>query len=114
MIANLAGYHLKNAYMVKYWDAIQAGRAPQDELLDHAERRFFEALFLDSTDPSALNGLGSIFILERELDAAEFFIRAATSEAIKRGINQYPAAEHNLKLVQYLQSKNKDSHERAG
>src|SRR5205823_4328384 len=47
MIVNLDGYHLKNAYMVEHWDAIQAGRAPPDQLLDQAERRFFETLFVD-------------------------------------------------------------------
>src|SRR5262249_53790871 len=44
MIVNLDGYHLKNAYMVKHWDAIQAGRAPRDPLLEQAEWRFFETL----------------------------------------------------------------------
>jgi hypothetical protein len=58
MIVNLAGYHLKNAYMLKHWDAIQAGRAPDDPLLARAEQRFFETLAIDRTDPSALNGLG--------------------------------------------------------
>ena len=99
VIVNLGGYHLKNAYMLKYWDAIQAGRAPRDELLDQAERRFFEALWIDPTDPSALNGLGSILILERELAAAEFFIRAAIAAAKKQGMASYPAAEHDLGVV---------------
>jgi hypothetical protein len=63
MIVNLGGYHLKNAYMLEHWDAIQAGRAPKDPLLDRAERRFFETLAIDPTDPSALNGLGNILVL---------------------------------------------------
>lgn len=99
MIANLSGYHVKNAYMLKHWDAIQAGRAPRDPLLDQAEQRFFEALFIDPGDPSALNGLGSILTFQRDLHAAEFFIRAAIAAAKKRGMASYPAAEHDLALV---------------
>src|SRR4029079_16932226 len=62
MIVNLDGYHLKNAYMLAHWEAIQAGRAPRDPLLDQAEWRFVETLSIDPTDPSALNGLGSILL----------------------------------------------------
>jgi hypothetical protein len=100
MIVNLDGYHLKNAYMRKHWDAIQAGRAPRDPLLDQSERRFFETLFIDPADPSALNGLGSILIFQRDLDAAEFFIRAAIAAARKQGMETYPAAEYDLALVE--------------
>jgi hypothetical protein len=98
MILNLAGYDRKNAYLLQHWDAIQAGRAPRDPLLDEAERRFFDTLSVDPTDPSALNGLGSILMFKRDLDAAEFFILAALAEAERRGI-EYPAAEHDLALV---------------
>lgn len=105
MIVKLSGYHLKNAYMLKHWDAIQAGRGPRDELLDRAERRFFEALWIDPTDPSALNGLGSILIFERELDAAEFFIRTAIAAAKKQGMASYPAAEHDLGVVLHYKRK---------
>lgn len=47
-----------------------AGRAPKDPLLNQGERHFFDALCVDPSDPSALNGLGSILMFERELDAA--------------------------------------------
>jgi hypothetical protein len=104
-IGSLHGYHLKNAYMVKHWDAIQAGRAPADPLLAQAERRFFETLWLDPTDPDALNGLGSILILERELDAAAFFVRAAIDAAKARGIDPYEAAESDLRLIEYYRSR---------
>lgn len=97
-IVNLAGYHLKNAYMLEHWDAVQAGRSPKDPLLDQAERRFFETLALDPTDPEALNGLGTILTFKRDLEAAEFFILAALAEAKRRNIS-YPAAEHDLALV---------------
>jgi len=103
MIVNLDGYHLKNAYMLAHWDAIQAGRAPRDPLLDQAEWRFFETLSIDPTDPSALNGLGSILLFERDLQAAEFFIKAAIRAAKRQGMASYPAAEQDLALVKRFQ-----------
>ncbi len=98
MIVNLGGYHLKNAYMLRHWDAVQAGRAPEDPLLEQAERKFFEALSLDPTDPSALNGLGSILIFRRDLHAAESFILWGIAWAKQRGIS-YAAAERDLAMV---------------
>jgi hypothetical protein len=50
-------------------------------------------------DPSALNGLGSILLFERELDAAEFFVLAAIQAAERKGMGGYPEAEHDLALV---------------
>ncbi len=99
MVLILGGYHLKNAYMVKHWAAMQAGRAPADPLLLDAEQRFFEALLVDPNEYSALNGVGSILILERELEAAEFFVLRAIALAKVAGIN-YGAADHDLKLIQ--------------
>ncbi len=104
MVVNLSGYHLKNAYMLKHWDALQAGRAPPDELLREAEGRFFETLFIDPHDPSPLNGLGSILMLQRDLDAAEFFILAAIRAANRRGMSSYPAAENDLETVRRFKS----------
>ena len=104
MILNLAGYHYKNAYMVKHWEAILAGRPPADRLLDDAERCFYESLFVDPYDFSALNGLGSILIYERDLDAAEFFIRRALALAKRAGAS-YPAADHDLELVLGLKAR---------
>ena len=46
--------------MLKEWDEVQSGVAPKSALLDASERRFFETLAIDPTDPSALNGLGSV------------------------------------------------------
>ena len=97
-VVNLAGYHLKNAYMVAHWAEIQAGRAPADPLLREAEGRFFETLALDPTEPSALNGLGTILFLQRDLEAAEFFVLAAIEQARRRG-SGYPAAESDLGLI---------------
>ena len=98
MILNLAGYHRKNAYMLKHWAAIQAGRPPNNRLLARAERFFFEALFVDPKEYSALNGLGSILIFERDLDAAEFFIRRAIALAEQNEVS-YTAAQHDLAMI---------------
>lgn len=98
MTVNLAGYHLKNAYMVAHWGEIQAGRAPADPLLRDAEKRFFETLALDPTEPAALNGLGSILFFQRDLDAAEFFVLAAIEQTRRRGMD-YAAAESDLALI---------------
>jgi hypothetical protein len=99
MVLNLAGYHRKNAYLVKHWSAIQAGRPPKDRLLERAERFFFETLFVNPIDYSALNGLGSVLILDRDLEAAEFFIRRAITLAEQDGID-YPAARHDLAMIE--------------
>lgn len=101
---NLNGYHLKNAYMVKHWDAIQGGRAPADRLLQRAERFFFDTLFVNPLDYSALNGLGSILLFERELDAAEFFIRRAAAIAERDGL-VYHEAQHDLQMVLYYKAQ---------
>jgi TIR domain len=100
LVVKLGGYQVKNAYLLKYWDALQAWRAPSDDpLLGEAESRFFETLFLDPHDPESLNGLGSILMLRRDLDAAEFFVVAAIRAAKRRGMSSYPEAEHDLELV---------------
>ena len=52
----------------------------------------------------ALNGLGSILVYERDLNAAEFFIRRAIHYAEKDGAD-YAEAKHDLALV--LRYKNK-------
>lgn len=100
-VVKLDGYHHKNAYMLHHWDAVQAGRAPDDPLLDRAEQRFLETLAVDPRDYEALNGLGSVLTFERELDAAEFFILEAIRLAKEDGIDPYPAAEADLALVRW-------------
>jgi hypothetical protein len=50
-ILNVAGYHQKNAYMLNHWDAIQAGRAPPDPLLQKSEHCFFASLQANPLDP---------------------------------------------------------------
>ncbi|MCI0424127.1 MAG: toll/interleukin-1 receptor domain-containing protein [Acidobacteria bacterium] len=103
MILSAAGYHRKNAYLNKHWDAIQAGQAPKDPLLDEAESFFFKVLCFKPLDPSSLNGLCSVLILERELDATEFFVRRAIELA--GGPGRYPDADHDLRLILHFRSQ---------
>ena len=98
MVLNLSGYHHKNAYMLKHWAAIQAGRPPKDRSLERAEGFFFEALFVNPNDYSALNGLGSILVFERDFDAAEFFIRQAIALARQDRID-YAEAKQDLAMI---------------
>jgi hypothetical protein len=102
----LAGYDKKNQYMIRHWDAVQAGLSPKDVLLDQAVEFFFKVLSIRPDDPSALNGLGSVFILRRDLDAADFYIKRSLVRAREEGFD-YPAAEHDLRLIQYLKKTQK-------
>jgi tetratricopeptide (TPR) repeat protein len=97
-VLELAGYHLKNAYQIKHWDAIQARESPADRLLGEAEGRFWEALQHRPDDASALNGLGSVLALRGDLDAAEFYVRRAIARARVQGYS-YPYAEEDLRTI---------------
>ena len=97
-ILNLAGYHRKNAYMLKHWDEYCAGRFPRDPVLAEGERRFIETLFINPIDYSALNGIGNILLFEGELSAAEFFVGRAIAEATKDGVD-YKDAKHDLEVI---------------
>jgi len=44
MILSLAGYHRKNAYLGRHWDAIQAGQAPKDSLFKRGGRLFLQGV----------------------------------------------------------------------
>jgi hypothetical protein len=104
MVLNLAGYHKKNWYMIMHWVEIQLRESPQDVLLEESEKFFFSSLSIKPDDPSALNGLGSVLMLQRDLDASEFYIRRAI--AISRKQNRpYPAAERDLKTVLRLKKE---------
>lgn len=103
-ILNLAGYHYKNAYMVKHWAAVQAGRPPADRLLGRSERYFFESFFVDPHDYSTLNGIGNVLFFSRDLDAAEFFMSRAVRLA-KRARVRYAAAENDLQMVRALKHR---------
>jgi hypothetical protein len=100
-VLSLGGYHRKNAYMVRHWDAIQAGRPPRDPMLLEAERRFFEAALVNPNDLSAINGLASILMFELELDGATFFNDRAIELSKREGV-PYDAAEQDRALIASL------------
>jgi tetratricopeptide (TPR) repeat protein len=104
LILNLGGYHKKNRYMIQHWNAIQARMSPQDALLEEAEKLFFQSLAIQPDNGSALNGLGSILLLRRELDAAEFFVRRALAKSKEEGL-AYPAAEQDLDTILQLKAE---------
>jgi tetratricopeptide (TPR) repeat protein len=97
----LAGYDKKNQYMIRHWEEIQTGQSPGDPALDEAAALFFKVLSVHPDDPSALNGLGSVFILRRDLDAAEFYITRALERSREENVT-YLAAEEDLELVRRL------------
>jgi hypothetical protein len=103
-VLNLGGYHRKNAYMVRHWEAIQAGRPPMDPMLIDAERRFFEAALVDPTDLSAINGLASVLIFELELDIAAFFNDRALALAQKAGL-PYDEAEQDRAMIAWMREQ---------
>ena len=100
-VLNLGGYHRKNAYLVKHWDDIQAGRPPKDPLLREAERRFFEAALVNPNDLAAVNGLASVLIFELELDAAAFFNGRALALAQQAGVS-YDAAVQDKAMIDWF------------
>jgi hypothetical protein len=106
LVQKLGAYHRKNAYLVKHWEAVNAGQAPRDPVLLRAERSFFAALFLNPLDYEALNGLASILILERELNAATFFNDQAIRLAKRAGI-EYAEAKHDRELIRSLKGSSR-------
>ena len=98
VVLNLGGYHLKNAYVLKYWDEILSGERPPDPMLAQAERLFHAALGIEPDDASAKNGLGNVYWLRGDLDAAEFFVTQVLEKA-RRGGFRYEAAESDLKEI---------------
>ncbi len=106
IILNLAGYHRKNAYMLKHWYEYCAGRFPKDPVLAEGERFFLDTLFINPIDYGALNGIGNILLFEGELSAAEFFIKRAIEEAAKDGVD-YTDAKHDLAVIRNRTRKGK-------
>lgn len=98
VVLNLGGYHLKNAYVLRYWDEMSGGVRPPDPMLAEAERLFHVALGIEPDDASAKNGLGNIYWLRGDLDAAEFFVTQALEKARRSGF-RYEAAESDLEGI---------------
>jgi tetratricopeptide (TPR) repeat protein len=97
-VLKYGGFHRKNGYMIAHWAEIQAGQPSPDPLLEEAERKFFDTLFVKPTEESALDGLASVLLLEGEPDAAAFFDVRAIHQAAVLGIN-YSAARFNLNTI---------------
>jgi hypothetical protein len=97
-ILNLAGYHYKNTYMLKHWDEYRAGRFPQDPVLQKGERRFFNTLFVNPIDYSALNGLGNLLLFQGDPHTAQFFVEKAIECAAKDGVD-YQEAKNDLQVI---------------
>jgi hypothetical protein len=98
-ILNLAGYHRKNAYMFRHWDEYCAARFPdKDPLLEEAEWFFYNSLFVNPLDFSALNGLGNILLFGGELPGALFFVERAIELAGRAGV-EYEEAKHDRRLI---------------
>ena len=94
MLLNLKGYLYKNRAL-KYRE-LDMGDKVKDEL-DKAEKVLQKVITIEPQDPSALNGLGSIFIIRGDLDRAE--------EYIDKALNvdpSYPAAKRDLRRIKHL------------
>jgi len=105
-ILNLAGYQKKNAYLLRHWSDVQHGTYPLDALLAEAEDFFHESLSVKPMNPSAWNGLGSVFLLRGDLDAAEFFVKKALERARVEGVD-YGAAEEDLQTIARLRARSR-------
>jgi hypothetical protein len=96
-ILNLAGYGLKNTYLIKHRAELSKGKYPWDPVLARAEEMFHAALGIRPDDPSAKNGLGNIYWFRRDL-MPEFFVRHAIAGARRQGF-RYEAAEQDLQGI---------------
>lgn len=103
-VLSLAGYHKKNDYLLRHWADVQRGHFPPDPLLEEAENLFHDSLDVRPDNPSAWNGLGSIFLLRGDLDAAEFFVKKALERARAEGAG-YGAAEEDLATIRRLKAQ---------
>jgi len=103
-ILSMAGYHKKNAYMIKYWNEIQALTFPDDPLLAESEKLFQAALSIKPDDPAALNGVGNVLLFRHDLDAAEFYIIQALAKSKAQQL-PFEGAEHDLRLVRRIKKE---------
>lgn len=88
MLLNFKGYWHKNQAQL-YWND------KKDEELRKAEQTFEDVIESEPRDPSALNGLGSVWALRGDLDRAEQYVRKALAIA-----PNYQAAKHDLRTIE--------------
>jgi hypothetical protein len=99
--------------MLKHWEEYCAGRFPRDPELQEAEQCFFDTLFVNPIDYSALNGLGNILLFEGELHAAEFFVKRAVQCAATDGVI-YQEAIHDLEMIRRRTTPSQETAEPPG
>lgn len=94
MLLNFKGYWHKNRAIL--FRMSNSGNTANEEL-SKSERTFKAILETQPEDPSALNGLGSVSILSRDLDRAEIYVKKALAIA-----PDYQEAKHDLQLIRKL------------
>ncbi len=88
--ATLHAYHRMHTYILNHWEAIQDRCPPADPLLDEAGQRFLDSLSMLPTDPLIISALGHVLLLQRDREAAAFFMRTAIALARQHDLT-YPA-----------------------
>jgi len=102
-IRTLDGYNKKNEYMLRHWEAFQAGQPPRDPLLRQAEQRFLSVLARYPSDVGALSGIGGVLALRGNLDGAYFYTtHAAALARAQNGGHPVAVVEQDLALVRQL------------
>ena len=101
-IQALDGHNKKNEYMIRHWEAVQAGRRPRDPLLRQAEQRFLSVLARYPADPFALSGIGGVLFLQGNLDGAQFYTTHAAALAEDQSGGD-SAPEHDPAMISKLQ-----------
>jgi hypothetical protein len=89
-LASFHAYHLMHTYILKHWEAILDRQPPADRLLDEAGQHFLALLAMTPTDPPTISSFGHVLLLQRDREAAAFFIRTALAYAQQNGLT-YPA-----------------------
>lgn len=100
--ASLYAYHRMHTYILNHWEAIQDRRPPADPLLDEAEQRFLDSLSLLPTDPLIMSALGHVLLLQRDREAAAFFMRTAIAHAQQHDLT-YPAMQVDMATLAELE-----------
>ncbi len=103
-LASLHAYHLMHTYILKHWDAIQDRHPPAAPLLDEAEQYFLELLSITPTDPPIISAFGHVLLLQREREAAAFFMRTALTYAQQNDLT-YPAVHVDMATLAELEGE---------
>ncbi len=99
--ASLYAYHRMHTYILNHWEAIQDRCPPSDPLLDEAEQRFLDALSVLPTDPPIISALGHVLLLQRDREAAAYFMQTAIAHAQQHDLT-YPAMQVDIATLAEL------------